>query len=212
MSIKAKVGVSVLVTLTTVAVPVLLITKNNQIASVKAEERERRAYLLEMLRNNSDPNARMNAVGKIEDPVLLAEFASNEEEHLWVRAVVLSKLKDQVLLAKIAKNDKVGGVRVCAFQNLTDQKLLLDIAKTSSNLGSRAIAASMLNDKALGEELGKQIEALRREESARKEAIIEIEHTNSREFLIRVMEASKNEKGWEDVRQAAEKRLSELKE
>jgi len=205
---RTKMTVLVLMAIVGITVLVLLIAKNNQTASAKAEFLKEQTRLAEIVRSDGDIEMRMNTVGKIKDQTLLAEFVSNEKEHSWVRFTALDKLKDQLLLAKIAKGD--GDMASWAASSLTDKALLQDIVKNSSNLLARACAAEKLNDTALAEELNKQIRALRRKKEEIRHIIMDIEHAKNQEFLLNLIEASKKENGWEEVRQAAEAKLKEL--
>ena len=207
---RTKKAVFALVAIVMVAALLLLFAKHNQIASAKAEFVKEQIRLADIVRNDSDVERRMNTVGKIKDQRLLAEFASDTNQHWWVRSVALHYLKDQAVLARIAKYDEDNNVRNCAFQNLTDRALLQNIVKNSSHLWARAHAAEKLNDTALAEEINKQIRERRRKEEEIKRVIMTIEYTDNQAFLREVLEKTPSTNGWEVVRQAAEKRLDEL--
>jgi len=236
----------------------LLIAKNKQIASMKAKERERQTHLWETVKDNPDEMVRWRTVGyeikdqtlllgiakndssvqvrgvavsRLDDQKLLAEFASNYQEHLWIRTAALRKLTNQSVLAKIAKNDE--DVCMEAFSNLTDQALLRDIVKNSSNRVARAYAVRNLNDKAFlldiaqnssclwarvsaAEKLGdkalfekleeQRYQLKRKEEHQKRDLVWETAKITDQSVLA---DWAKNHE-YPEVRQAAESRLNEL--
>lgn len=84
----------------------------------------------------------------VEDPGILAEFATKHED--WViRYAAASRLEDQAVLARIVSTDTRSEVRAAATRRLTDQALLSVIARTDENRGVRAAATERLTDQQL---------------------------------------------------------------
>jgi hypothetical protein len=100
---------------------------------------------IDVAKNGKEKWARSEAVKRLADLLLLAEFAKNDKNRdVRLAAVENSHFIDQNLLGYIAKNDKDGWLRSRAAKKITDQTLLSDIAKNDKDSWVRRSAKDRL--------------------------------------------------------------------
>lgn len=105
-------------------------------------------------------SVRLEAIKRVENQVLLAEFAMLGEKSgnllvkqgnggtssVDVRPIALERVKDQKLLVDIAKKAKDGDIRLMAVKQVTDQVVLVDLWEHEKDKRVRDVILDKIND------------------------------------------------------------------
>ena len=146
---------------------------------------------------------RQAAIRKIDDPVLLAEIAHNIKNPPSVRIAEIENLNDPARLANIARSDRDAKVRQAAIHKINDHAILTEIASNDRDSQTRAEAQQRITEIRRAGLLA-DIAINHNGVPGRLGAIYQLKDQT---LLAKIAKEDANE----EVRQAAEKRLRELR-
>jgi len=178
---------TVIVILTLLSVTVQQATARTVADVQKLEDQ---VVLAEIAKNDERIDMRTTAVFKLNNQALLTEIAKSDD-HVQVRSAAVLKLDDQALLTEFARSDKNETIRQIAMSRLNDQKLFAEIARSDENHWVRHAAVRQLNDQTVIEEIARtdknqQVFALAMSRLNDQTILIEIARNNA-DWLRRYM-------------------------
>ena len=99
-----------------------------------------------------NPNVRIDAVVKLDDPEIIVEVACSDDSPR-VRLTAVSRLKDDPHLQKVASEAKFLDVRLVAVERMFSQRILADLLKSPDNLELIGMCFSRITDRRIIESI-----------------------------------------------------------
>lgn len=160
--------------------------------AIKKLDKQHQVLFAEFGIHDECPAIRSMAIKELNEQYqeLFANFAKKRDEQDYVRLTAVKKLTNQILLADVAKNANLWKVRKAAIEKLTDQRLLAEVAKDD-----------------IIERISEEYESEHGYMIRAEIGMIAVGKLFDKNLLANIAENAEHEK----VREAAEKRLTDIK-
>jgi hypothetical protein len=99
-----------------------------------------------------NPNVRINAVEKLEDPEIVLKVACSDDSPR-VRLTAVSRLTNDLHLERVARDGEFLDVRLVAVERMFSQRILADLLKSPDNLELIGMCFSRITDRRIIESI-----------------------------------------------------------